>query len=199
MPEASHTDEQLIDLIKAGNKVAFDKVFRQYYQYLCNFAFQFLKEKEASEEVVQDFFFKLWDKREDLSIQSSLKSYLFRSVQNRCLNQIKHLTIKEKYKTYNQEQIHLQENTPSDYAVEVELAEKISLSIEALPKERQRIFNLSRNEGLKYKEIAEQLDISVKTVESQMGKALKFLREQLAEYLPSLILMCIYLIEKNYS
>jgi RNA polymerase sigma-70 factor (ECF subfamily) len=189
------SEKELVQQIKAGNKLAFDQVFRLYYTHLCNFAFQFLKEKEAAEEITQEVFYKLWEKHEDLAIHSSFKSYLFQTVRNRCLNQIKHLATKEKYKVYNQEQISLQENTVSDAAVENELANKIQVSVTALPTERQKIFRLSRDEGLKYKEIASQLSISIKTVEAQMGKALKFLRVELADFLPTVIIFICYLIK----
>ena len=176
--------------------MAFDQLFRLYYAHLCNFAFQFLKEKEASEEIVQEVFYKLWEKHTELNIHSSFKSYLFQTVRNRCLNQIKHLATKEKYKIYNQEQISIQENTVSDFAVANELAQKIQESITSLPTERQRIFKMSRDEGLKYREIAEKLNISIKTVEAQIGKALKFLRTELADYLPAVLILFICFIKK---
>ena len=185
-------EKQLVQQIKAGNKLAFDEVFRLYYSHLCNFAFQFLKEKEAAEEIVQEMFFKLWEKHIELEIHSSFKNYLFQTVRNRCLNQIKHLVTKEKYKVYNQEQISLQENTVTDTAVQNELANQIQVSINTLPTERQKIFKMSRNEGLKYKEIAVALNISIKTVEAQMGKALKHLRIELADFLPAMILFIYY-------
>lgn len=186
------SEKQLIQQIKAGNKLAFDQIFRLYYAHLCNFAFQFLKEKEAAEEVTQEVFFKLWEKHKELEIHSSFKSYLFQTVRNRCLNQIKHLATKEKYKVYNQEQISFQENTVNDSAIENELANKIQYAIDALPTERRKIFKMSRDEGLKYKEIAAQLNISIKTVEAQMGKALKHLRVELKDFLPTIIILFSY-------
>ena len=173
--------------IQTGDKSAFESLFNQYYEHLCNFAFQFLKEKAASEEIVQDIFFKLWEKRTDLNIETNLKSYLFSSVRNSCLNQIKHLEIRDNYKIHNEKEIQHTENQNFDSVIENELEFQIDEAISSLPVERQRIFKLSRFEGKKYKEIAEELNISVKTVEGQMSKALKFMREELKEYLPFLV------------
>ena len=177
--------------IKNGDKSAFELLFKQYYEHLCNFAYQYLKEKAASEEIVQDVFFKIWEKKEELNIISNIKSYLFSSVRNQCLNQLKHLEIRDNYKSHNEKVIQENENIESDYLVENELSAKINSVIEQLPVERQKIFKLSRFDDKKYKEIAEELGISVKTVEAQMSKALKFIREQLAEYLPILVFIVI--------
>lgn len=185
--------EHHIELIKSGNKVAFDQLFLEYYSFLCNYAYKFLSEKEASEEVVQDIFFNLWNKREQLEITTSIKSYLFQSVKNKCLTLIKHLEVREEYKQHNKEIISYYEK--QDQSTDSELAEMIDSAINKLPEERQKVFRLSRYEGLKYQEIADHLNISVKTVEAQMSKALRFLREELKDYLPSLLLV-LYLISK---
>ena len=101
-----------IELIKSGNKIAFDQLFLEYYSYLCNYAFQFLHEKDGAEEVVQDLFFNIWEKRESLEIKSSVKSYLFQSVKNRCLTLLNHVKVRETYKEHNQENIAYQEQQP---------------------------------------------------------------------------------------
>lgn len=183
-----------IDLIKGGNKIAFDQLFLEYYSFLCNYAFQFLHEKDAAEEVVQEMFFQLWEKRESLDIRSSIKSYLFQSVKNRCLTLLKHLTVREEYKVHNQTNIAYQEQQISD--LNSELATMIEVAVNELPEERQKVFRLNRYEGLKYQEIANHLGISIKTVEAQMSKALKYLREELKDYLP-LLLFILYLLKNN--
>lgn len=182
-----------INLIKAGNKLAFDQLFLEYYEYLCNFAFTFLYDKEDAEEIVQDMFFHLWEKRESLEIKSSIKSYLFQAVKNRCITLLKHLTVREEYKAHNESNIKHQEQQGIE--LEGELALMIDIAVNKLPEERQKVFRLNRYEGLKYKEIAEHLGISIKTVEGQMSKALKFLRQELKEYLP-IFLAIIYLFKK---
>lgn len=187
-----HTDNTCFTQIKSGNKLAFDQLFRKYYGYLCNYANQFLKDQEAAEEVVQDIFFKLWQNRTGLDIEVSIKSYLFRTVQNTCLNQLKHQKVKETYQSYHQRQIELQEQQVHTLAEENELSHIIDEAINQLPEERKKVFKLSRFEELKYKEIAEKLGISIKTVEAQMGKALKQLRVSLADYLPLVVLLLLF-------
>ena len=166
----------------------FEALFNDHYSRLCAYAYNFLKEQEGSEEVVQEVFFKLWINRKEIHIESSMESYLYRSVRNASLNLIKHINIREKYKEYNRKEIEYSEQINKDPMNASELELKIRASIDLLPEQRKKIFILSRYEQLKYREIAEQLDISVKTVENQMGKALQFLRKELADYLPLIVL-----------
>ncbi len=174
-------ENSLFKEICNNNEKAFEKLFHHYYGNLCLFASRILKNDDAAEEVVQDFFVKLWEKRKQITIETSVKSYLFRAVKNLCLNFIQHNKIKLRYaqtilsKTSN--------NQTDDYNfTEINLAEKIEESIQSLPAKRREIFRLSRKEGLKYREIAEKLNISIKTVEAQMGLAIKTLREKLKDY-----------------
>ncbi len=178
------TENDVVSLIRQGNERVFEQVFREHYRALCSYAIKFLNEKEGAEEIVQDIFFRLWEKRETLAITSSLKSYLFRSVHNRCLNQVKHIDIREQYKVENESRIKSEEDNFSEHFNQFELQQQIQKAIEALPEQRKKIFKLSRFSGLKYREIAEHMDLSEKTVEAQMGKALKTLREDLKDYLP---------------
>ena len=180
------TEIAVIDLstLKSGDEKAFEQIFREYYQGLVGYAIKMLKEKEGAEEIVQEVFVKIWEKRETVEIKTSLKSYLFRSVHNHCLNQIKHIEIRENYKQDNKERIEREQEDFTEKFNQFELQRQIEQAINELPEQRQKIFRLSRFEGLKYREIAEQLDVSVKTVEAQMGKALKSMREALKEYLP---------------
>lgn len=142
---------------------------------------------DASEDVVQEILIKLWNNRETISFDKSQQSYLYRAVRNGCLNVLKHVDIREEYKLANERNILLEEASFTDETIVSELEMKIRLAIDQLPMERRRVFILSRYDGLKYKEIAEHLNISQKTVENQMGKALKFLRTELREYLPLLL------------
>lgn len=126
-----------------------------------------------------------------------MESYLYRSVRNASLNLIKHISIREKYKEHNQKEIEYAENIDKDPMNASELELKIRASIDLLPEQRRKIFLLSRYEQLKYKEIAEQLGISVKTVENQMGKALQFLKNELVDYLPLIFLFSIIFSKAN--
>lgn len=173
---------------KITSKQVFEDLFNEHYSNLCAYANQFLKELEASEEVVQEVLFKLWTNRETTEITTSIKSYLFRAVRNSCLNVIKHINIREEYKEHRDREIHLEEQNLEEQILVSELEQKIREAIDQLPQERKKIFIMSRYDGLKYREIAEKLNISVKTVENQMGSALKYLRTELADYMPWLLL-----------
>ncbi len=173
-----------IPLTQIHSRKGFEALFREHYDGLCTYVYFYLKDRAASEEVVQELFFNLWKKREELEITTSVKSYLYKSARNHSLNVIKHIEVRENYKKLNEEQ-RSEAESHSHHDMEVgELQARISKAIDKLPPERQKIFMMSRYEDLKYREIADKLDLSVKTVEAQMGKALKFLREELADYLP---------------
>ncbi len=188
-------DNTALNNLRTGNEKFFEKLFRDNYASLCGYAVRYIGDSDQAEEVVQDMFFNFWQKRESLDIQTSVEAYLFRSVRNACLNLLKHLKVSDKYRESNKISMQEQEKRADDIVVALELEERIETAIEELPKERKRIFKMSRHEGLKYKEIAEQLNISIKTVEVQMGKALSHLREQLAEYLVVFIVLFIHIIK----
>jgi RNA polymerase sigma-70 factor (ECF subfamily) len=183
------TEQEIVGAIRQGNERIFEVVFRKYYQSLCNYANSMLKEIDEAEEVVQNLFSGIWEKRTDLEISISLKSYLYRAVHNHCLNRIKHLKIREEYQQYATSYYESSYESVTQSVMKNELERKIEEAIEKLPEQCRLIFRLSRFEELKYHEIAEQLGISPKTVENQVGKALKILRAELAEYLPLIILL----------
>ena len=181
------TDNELFGKPGINDEKAFEKLFRRYYAPLCLFASHYVKNPEDAEEIVQRFFVDLWEKRDQISIDASVKNYLFRSVKNHCLNYLKHNKIKNRYA---QNEIREKEpgGEPADPWFEPGLMEKMEESIQSLPKKRREIFRLSREEGLKYREIAQKLNISEKTVETQMGLALKTLRQKLKPFLPLMVL-----------
>ena len=164
---------------------SFETVFRQFYPGLRGYALKLLSDEALADEAVQEVFMKIWQKKAELNIQTSVKSYLFRAVHNHCLNMIKSQKIKEGHHQ------HIADITPqadlTDSMETMEAKERIYGAIARLPDQCARIFRMSRFEGLKYKEIAQKLSISPKTVEVQMGKALKRLREDLKDFLVLLI------------
>ena len=173
-------EQNLFEKLKAGNKLAFEKLFKYYYGPLCVYASQIIRDDVSAEEIVQDFFVKFWERKNHIKIESSLKSYFFRSIKNLCLNRIKHEQIKLLHA--NKIISESEQNGFGDHFIEVDLKKDIEESIAALPEKRREIFRLSREEGLKYREIAEKMSISVKTVEAQMGLAIKTLRDKLKKY-----------------
>ena len=167
---------------------SFEELFRSYFTPLMVFARKILKDEDEAREVVQKVFISLWEKREEIDLKTSLKPYLFTSVHNRSLNVIRDR------KKFSEEEIP---DVAGDWDVSaqieaMELEQKIRKAIDSLPEKCKQIFELNRYEGLKYIEIASQLHISVKTVENQMSKALKILREKLAKYMLLLFTVGVY-------
>lgn len=169
------------------NTEDFDDLFRTYYPQLCRYSFSIIGDLNASEDIIQDVFVKYWSKKDQLTINFSLKSYLYRSVHNASLNFLRNQKSKAKH-----EENFKQWNTKFELentVVEKELEEKIKMEISKLPERTKAIFVLSRDEHLKYKEIADTLNISIKTVEAHISKALKVLTLELQEYLPLLLML----------
>ncbi|TSJ45081.1 RNA polymerase sigma-70 factor [Fluviicola chungangensis] len=161
-------------------------VFRDYYKPLVRYGNTFLKDSDEAEDVVQQVFVSLWEKRTEWEVHTSIRAVLYKAVQNACLNKLKHLKVRHAYAE------DLKAATiPGEVSDPVqvnELNERIQQALESMPEQCGRIFKMSRFEQLRYQEIADQLGLSVKTVENQMGKALKIVREELKDYLPLLIL-----------
>lgn len=167
------------------DKKEFEIIFKEYYERLCRYAEMILKDADSAEEVVQNTFVRLWEKKDKFKAEISLKSYLYKAVYNSALNEVKHKQVRNKYM-----EIKANETPAYDQVNEHgsgELEKQISKALEKLPEQCRVVFKMSRFQELKYKEIAEILNISVKTVENQMGKALKIMRVQLAEYLVSIV------------
>ena len=173
----------------------FEELFRSNYEGLCAHANKLLNDLDMSEEIVQGLFVKIWERKESLEFHSSVVSYLYTSVRNLAFNEIKHSKVKDEYNNYNKEQLDNSMVTVDEEVEAQELEDKIRISIESLPEARKQIFKLSRYEGLKYKEIAEKLNISVKTVENQMGSAIKQLKMDLSEYMLIITFVIISLLE----
>jgi RNA polymerase sigma-70 factor (ECF subfamily) len=170
---------------------AFEGFFKENYDAFCRFANGFTHDPDDAEEVVQNTFVKLWESRKTLVIGNHPKAYLFTMIRNACLNQIKHISIREEYKKHNEQE--LQDTEDRSEAVHPTLQEKIQSAIHKMPTQRTKIFEMSRFEGLKYREIADHLNISIKTVENHMGSAMKDLRLEFKDYLH--IAFVFYLIE----
>lgn len=185
--------DRLLEGLKSGDKLIFEEVYRKYYIPLCYYCLRYVENFEDSEEIVQELFLKLWEKHETLEINSSLNAYLYRAVQNYALNFLSKKKTKEKYIIAKGHQSPDTIDNGLGKLEEEELRSILKLAVLKLPEKRRRIFELSRFEGLKYGKIASQLSISVKTVESQMTKALKYLRIVLKDYIPVLIILMLLL------
>ena len=169
----------------------FDRIYLENFPALHRYAYTIVSDSAIAEEMVHQVFLKILERRMPIDLQTSLKAYLFRAVNNECLNHIKHQKVKQTYQSYATNQMENRPETPSSKLSYKELEVQLKRAINDLPEQCRTVFQLSRFEELKYAQIAQQLGISVKTVEAQMSKALKRLRVELAEYLPLIIWMLI--------
>jgi RNA polymerase sigma-70 factor (ECF subfamily) len=173
------SDPELITAIRDGNAEVFRQVFDAWYEDLCQYAFTIVKDFDQAEDVVQSVLMKLWERREDLGIHTSVRSYLFRSVYNQCLNQLEHKVIMRKYDDTVQNIPRREEQMPDVFPAELE--DNIRRAVDNLPQQCRTIFIMSRYEELKHSEIAAKLGISENTIQNQVCKALKILRDELKE------------------
>ncbi len=172
-------DKELTRKICKGDSTAFEKLFYQYCQNLINFAYRFAKDTQIAENIVQDVFLKIWQNREQLEPSKNIKIYLYTAVKNRALKLQRHIEVERHY-TENINGTNFSTPTPEDKKIQNEIEESICQAITQLPEKAGIIFSMNRFDNLTYKEIAKIQNISIKTVETQMGRALKFLRNQLS-------------------
>jgi RNA polymerase sigma-70 factor (ECF subfamily) len=180
-------DSLLISLLNNSNVEAYKQLFEKYYSPLCEYASQFVGDGDA-EELVQDFMLFIWEIRRDMVIENSLKSYLFIAVKHRCLNHIKKQRFHQRVYEWIYEKLKDQFDDPDHYMIN-ELAEQIQKAIAELPENYRETFALSRFGEQTNVKIAEQLGVSVKTVEYRISQSLKILRVKLKDYLPFVLFL----------
>jgi RNA polymerase sigma-70 factor (ECF subfamily) len=177
-------ERDLLHRLKAGDQDAFDAIFRAHYAHLVAFAQGVLRDRPAAEDAAQEVMLEMWRRRNDVTITESVRAYLLRATRNRALNQLRHANVQKRAEPH----IASDEAVGAIGASELVAGELKTAIIEAiaeLPPGCREVFEMSRGRGLRYAEIASTLGISIKTVESQMGKALKHLRTRLAPWLPN--------------
>jgi len=179
--DIQYTDQQVIDLLQTDSDKAIELLFRMHYAFLCKTVIRIVPDPVFVEDLVQDVFYELWKKRENIVINTSIRAYLKRAAINKTLNHIRSQKMKfddeAPQHDLKSNQISSQRKLETD-----ELQNVINQAISELPERCRIVFSLSRFEELSYREIADSLDISIKTVENQISKALKILREKLAPY-----------------
>lgn len=175
-------DGDLLQRIQAGDEGAYDTVFRTWYPTLVRVATALLSDSDAAEEVAQEVMLELWRRRHVIDAHVSLRAYLLRSVRNRSLNHLRHLRVRRDTEA-DVEATYDNPLTADQPIVASELSQAVHAAVRDLPPRCREVFELSRVHGLRYAEIAESLGISQKTVEAQMGKALRIMRERLAAWL----------------
>jgi RNA polymerase sigma-70 factor, ECF subfamily len=178
-------DQQLFRQIKEGSLEAFSVFYDKYSLKLLNFSIMYLNSRTEAEETVQDVFVKIWQNRQGLNLELSVEGYIFRIAKNELLNKIKKKVLKTESITKSTESLVFSNTTEDDILLN-EMKEVLFEAMAGLPEKRQVIFRLSREKGYSNKEIAEELNISINTVESQIKKSIKYLRSYI-EYLPVLL------------
>lgn len=185
--KTNQVENNLLKLLSKGDKDAFSVIFKTYYVDLVLFANTYIHDKAVAEEIVQEMFIKLWEKHKTLNITTSLKSYLLKSIQNKCFDWIQHLKVRDSYRNYQLQYPELYKNNTEEYILHSELNKQIEKVFEQLSPEIVKTFKMNRFDGLKYNEIAEELDVSLRTVESRISKALLAFRKIIKN---SLLFMC---------
>ena len=177
------TDFYIQKKIQGGDIREFEHLFTKYYEPLCHHADKIVKDMDTAEDIVQEFFYQFWKNRETFSPKLSLNAYLYQSIRNNALHYLEHIAVRKNYaqQIFND----FQDIVPSELHTDAELrdlGEVINATLRNMPERCSRIFRMNRFEGKKYREIAEILSVSVKTVEADMGKALHMFRKSLKEY-----------------
>ena len=173
-----YSEQGLLDALRRKDRAAYRCLFDLYFEKMVLFAEYFLLDRQESEDMVQEFFLALWNRKEIALVQpSSLKSYLFTQVRNRCLNRLKHLNIEDKHMQWLREAQQYAEIP--DVEIDERLVAQIYEAIEELPQQARVIFRRCVIDGRKYREVAEEMGISVNTVNTQMKRAYKYLRTKL--------------------
>lgn len=175
-------DQQQLRKIRRGDIASFEKLFHRYYPGMCRYGESLLRSSEVAEEVVQDVFYNLWKNRETLRIYRSWQSYLYRSVFNNAMMYLRKARREQPLEEQHERLLEFSSEDVSDQLEIDEVSELVLRTLEELPERTRDIFRLNRQDGLKYREIAEKLNISVKTVEAHMGRALGALRTTLHKY-----------------
>ncbi len=188
------TEKDLFLLVKNSDEKAFEILFRLYYQPLKSYATNIIEDNELAEGIVQEVFINLWENRNKLE-NTAPKAYLYQLVKNRALNKIRHQKVKNKY---TEEILHTENEWIDEELDHEDLVAKIYMSIDKLPAQCKKVFIMSRMHGLKHKEIAEDLNISIKTVKNQVGKALKILRKDLNGINITLIISLLKILSEKF-
>ena len=179
IPLTNEEEKHLLEKALKGNSSAFEKIYRSYVKELCTFAAYYVKSFHTAEDIVQNVFLILWERRDSIHIDGSIKTYLFTSVRNLSLNFLKHQTIhRNSIDTYSM-MFSLPTATPHEITVQQESDVLLTQALEKIPERSRIVFILSRYFNMKYVEIAEILEISVKTVDAHMVNAVKSLRSTL--------------------
>lgn len=179
--ELKNIDRKLIRKLKVGDRNAFQVIFEAYSEPLLHFAYSYLKDSNDTEEIVQDVFLHLWEIKSEVDEEKSLRSFLYKMTVNRVFNHLKHKIVRQKYESYMMNLTPSFSENPEEKLHKKELDERIQELLELLPEQKRKIFIMSRMKGISNAEISEKLGISLRTVENQVYRATKFIKDHLKE------------------
>ncbi|MDR0844606.1 MAG: RNA polymerase sigma-70 factor [Tannerella sp.] len=187
-----------VEKIKAGDTGEFERLFRSYYKQLCAYSSMIIKNDQEAEDIVSSMFAKLWEKHGELDIKTSVESYMYSAVHRQSLNYLKHIQVEEQYWEEAQYQMKNDDllsgedsNNPLSDIIAKETNENIERAMNKLPPQCRQVFVLNKLEGLSYNEIAEELNISINTVRTQLTRGIHKMKKSLSKYL--LLLLCFLL------
>jgi RNA polymerase sigma-70 factor (family 1) len=179
----SFNEKELLDELKAGCHDAFSYLFNIYYKDLVLFAGRFISSKDYCEDIVQFTFLKIWKERESIKISSSLKGYLLQSVKNKCIDEIRHNSVIFQHQSYVEVNGVLDSLDTENYILYSDLSKQLNVALASMPEVCRTPFTLNRFGNMNYKQIAKELNVSERTIEVRIGKALRLLRVSLKEFL----------------
>ena len=185
--ESEQIDFMLRSITLHDDGVAFRYLFEHYYPSLCLFAKRFIDDRETREDIVQEVFFRLWDKRKQITVMSSAQNYLLTSVRNLCLNYLRRQEVQQPFEESLFDQ---PDDEEGDRLIQLrELEEQLAQALAQLPPEYRLAFELNRMEGKSLEEVAQRMGVSTRTVERYRDKAIALLQTELKEYLPLFLLL----------
>lgn len=175
-------DRSLIRALKQDSHKAFTRLFQAYYKDFVLFAGTYIPEKPVCEDIVQNTFLKLWNDRKTLEIEISLKAYLLKAVRNNCLDELRHRKVIDEYAAHELKFGFLDAGETENYVLYSDLCQQLQEALAQLPPDERKTFEMSRFQNIRYREIANYLNVSVRTVEVRISKALKQLRILLKDF-----------------
>ena len=185
--ESEQIDFMLRSITLHDDEVAFRYLFEHYYPSLCLFAKRFIDDRETREDIVQEVFFRLWDKRKQITVTSSAQNYLLTSVRNLCLNYLRRQEVQQPFEESLFDQ---PDDEEGDRLIQLrELEEQLAQALAQLPPEYRLAFELNRMEGKSLEEVAQRMGVSTRTVERYQDKAIALLQTEVKEYLPLFLLL----------
>jgi RNA polymerase sigma-70 factor (ECF subfamily) len=174
-------DQEWVALVRAGDSKAFEVLFHTFHAPLCSFAYRYVEAADVAEEIVQEIFLFVWERRETWDVRTSIRSYLFTAVRNAAVSFLRHERVIRRRQSEALELFQVSSPSADLEVAEGEIIAAVQRAVGRLPERCRLVFTLQREQGLTYREIAEALGISPKTVEIHMGRALKTLRKSLAD------------------